>query len=57
MEIKVKTRKASRNTNMLVKIWSNKNLVRALKLKLCKSIILLLVFYLAEVWPETTAPE
>lgn len=52
VEIKVRTRKASRNTNMLVKIWSNKNLVRALKLKLCNSIVMLLVFYLAEVWPE-----
>lgn len=57
VEIKVRTRKTSRNTNLLVKIWSNKNLVRALKLKLCNSIIMPLVFYLAEVWPETTAPE
>lgn len=57
VEIKVKIRKASRNMDIGAKIWSNKNVVRALKLKLCNSIIMLLVFYLAEVWPETTAPE
>lgn len=57
VEIKVRTRKASRNTNILVKIWSNKNVVRALKLKLPSSITVLLVFYLAEVRPETTTPE
>lgn len=56
-EIKVRTRKEFRNTNTLIKIRSNKNLVRALNLKLCNNIIMLLVFYLAEVWPETTTPE
>lgn len=49
VEIKVRTRKTSRNMNMVVKIQSNKNLVGALKLKLCNSIVMLLVFYLAEV--------
>lgn len=57
VKIEVRTRKASRNMNMCVKIWSNKNIVRELKLKQCNSIVMLLVFNLAEVWPETTAPE
>lgn len=57
VEIKVRTRKASRNKNMLVKIRSNKKLARALKLKLCHGIIMVLVFYLAGEWPETATPD
>lgn len=57
VEIKVRTRKASRNKNMLVKIRSNKKLARALKLKLCHSIVMVLVFYLAGEWPETATPD
>lgn len=57
VEIKVRTRKASRNMNMLVKIWSNKKFVRALKLKLCHGIVMLLVFYLAGEWPEAATPD
>jgi len=57
VEIEVRTRKVFRNTNMLVRNWSNKKLVRAFKLKPCHNSVMLAVLCLAEGWPETTTPE